>query len=161
MLPNNVSETHAESGDPLILDEAETGPLIPFKLVCADLSIGRRTEGRRVPLRNSWLTIHHGKPLEVNPGDKLICINYGDDLAPILSRKTRQLMLSPLSKMMCPKDHSRQKGGGFDHEHQRWPALRDNCRDGHRGFLHRSDPNQRGDQLWSAANLTVCWKEIG
>ena len=41
MLPNNVSETHAESGDPLILVEAETGPLIPFKLVCADLGIGR------------------------------------------------------------------------------------------------------------------------
>ena len=37
MLPNNVSETHAESGDLL----AETGPLIPFKLVCADLGIGR------------------------------------------------------------------------------------------------------------------------
>jgi len=53
MLPNNVSETHAESGDPLILDEAETGPLIPFKIVCADLSIGRRTGGRRVPLRDS------------------------------------------------------------------------------------------------------------
>jgi hypothetical protein len=32
MLPNNVSETHAKSGDPLLLDEAETGPLIPFKL---------------------------------------------------------------------------------------------------------------------------------
>jgi hypothetical protein len=156
LLPNNVSETHAESGDPLILDEAETGPLIPFKLVCADLSIVRRTGGRRVPLRDSWSTIHHGEPLGLNPDDKLICINYGDDLAPILSRKTRQLMLSPLSKMIFPKDHSRQKGGGFDHEHQRWPALRDNCRERHRGFLHRSDPNQRDDQLWSAANLTVC-----
>jgi hypothetical protein len=116
MLPNNVSETHAESGDPLILVEAGTGPLIPFKLVCADLGIGRRTGGRRVPL-------------------------------------------PPLSKMMFPKkDHSRQKDGGFDHEHQRWPALRDNCRERHRGFLH---PNQRGNQLWSAANLTVCLKEIG
>jgi hypothetical protein len=155
MLPNCVSETHAESGEPLILDEAETGPLIPFKLVCADLGIGRRTGGRRIPLRDSWSTIHHGELLGVNPDDKLICIRHGDDLTHILSRKTRQLMLSPLSKMMFPKDHSRQKGGGFDHEHQRWPALRDNCRERHRGFLHRSDPNQRGDQLWSAANLAV------
>jgi hypothetical protein len=80
MLPNNVSETHAELGDPLILDEAETGPLIPFKLVCADLGIGRRTGGRRVPLRDSWSTFHHGELLGVNPDDKLICINYGDDL---------------------------------------------------------------------------------
>ena len=151
MLPNYVSETHAESGDPLILDEAETGPLIPFKLVCAE-GIGRRTGSRRVPLRDSWSTIHHGEPLGVNPDDELICINYGNDLTHILSRKTRQLMLSPLSKMMFPKDHSRQKGGGFDHEHQRWQARRDNCRR-HRGFLH---PNQRGNQLWSAANLTVC-----
>ena len=79
--------------------------------------------------------------LGVNPDDKLICINYGNDLTHILSRKTRQLTLSLLSKMMFPKDHSRQKGGGFDHEHQRWPALRDNCRERHRGFLHRSDPN--------------------
>jgi hypothetical protein len=55
MRPNNVSETHAESGDPLILDEAETGPLIPFKLVCAEIGIGRRTGGRRVPLRDSWI----------------------------------------------------------------------------------------------------------
>jgi len=45
--------------------------------------------------------------------DKFICINYGDDLTHILSRKTRPLMLSPLSKMMFTKDHSRQKGGGF------------------------------------------------
>jgi hypothetical protein len=116
MLPNYVSETHAESGDPLILDEAETGPLIPFKLVCADFGIGRRTGGRRVPLPDSWSTIHHGELLGINPDDKLICINYGDDLTHILARKTRQLVLSPLSKMMIPKDHSRQKGGGFDHD---------------------------------------------
>ena len=156
MLPNNVSETHAESGDPLILDEAETGPLIPFKLVCADLGIGRG--GRAAAASRYWT---RDQPFIMasyggfNPDDKLICIRYGDDLTHTLSRKTRQLMLSPLSKMMFPKDHSRQKGGGFDHEHQRWPALRDNCRERHRGFLHRSDPNQRGDQLWSAANLAV------
>ena len=147
MVPNNVSETHAESGDPLILAAAETGPLIPFKLVCADLGIGRRTGRRRVPLRDWWSTIHHGEPLGVNPDDKLVCINYGDDLTHISSRKTCQLMLFAALQMMFPKDHSRQKGRGFDHEHQRWPALRDNCRDGHRGFLHRSDPNQRGDQF--------------
>jgi hypothetical protein len=87
MLPNCVSETHAESGDPLILDEAETGPLIPFKLVCADLGIGRRTGGRRIPLRDSWSTIHHGELLGVNPDDKLICIRYGDDLTHILSSR--------------------------------------------------------------------------
>ena len=156
MLPNNLSETHAQSGDPLILNEAETGPLIPFKLVCADLSIGRRTDGRRVLLQNSWPTIHHGVPLGVKPDDKLICINYGDDLTQISSRETRQLRLPPLSKMMFPEDHSRQKGEGFDHEHQRGTALRDNCREGHRGFLHRSDPRQRCNQIWCAASLTVC-----
>ncbi len=98
MLPNYVSETHAESGDPLILDEAETGPLIPFKLVCADLSIGRRTGGRRVPSRDSWSTIHHGELLGVNPDDKLNCINYGDDLTHILSRKTLAALQNDVSQ---------------------------------------------------------------
>jgi hypothetical protein len=109
MVPNNVSETHAESGDPLILDAAETGPLIPFKLVCADLGIGRRTGRRRVPLRDSWSTIHHGEPLGVNPDDKLVCINYGDDLTHISSRKTCQLMLFAALQMMFPPRRSAKK----------------------------------------------------
>jgi hypothetical protein len=73
MLPNNVSETHAESGDPLILDEAETGPLIPFKLVCADLGIGR---GGRAAAAFRYGT--RGQPFIMasyggfNPDDKLI-----------------------------------------------------------------------------------------
>ena len=40
--------------------------------------------------------------LGVNPAEKIICISYGDDLAHHLSRKTRQLMLSPLYKMIFP-----------------------------------------------------------
>jgi hypothetical protein len=54
MLPNYVSETHAESGDPLILDEAETGPLIPFKLVCADLA---GTRGQPFIMASHWGSI--------------------------------------------------------------------------------------------------------
>jgi hypothetical protein len=65
----------------------------------------RTADGRRPrPVTGLGSAIHHGELLGVNPDDKLICINYGDDLTHILSRKTRQLMLSPLSKMIFPKD---------------------------------------------------------
>ena len=40
--------------------------------------------------------------LGVNPAEKIICISYGDDLTHNLSRKTRQLMLSPLYRMIFP-----------------------------------------------------------
>lgn len=40
--------------------------------------------------------------LGVNPAEKIICISYGDDLAHDLSRKTRQLMLSPLYRRIFP-----------------------------------------------------------
>ena len=43
-----------------------------------------------------------GARLGVNPAEKIICISYGDDLAHNLSRKTRQLMLSPLYRMTFP-----------------------------------------------------------
>jgi hypothetical protein len=40
--------------------------------------------------------------LGANPAEKIICISYGDDLAHHLSRKTRQLMLSQLYRMIFP-----------------------------------------------------------
>jgi hypothetical protein len=40
--------------------------------------------------------------LGVNPAEKIICISYGDDLTHTLSRKTRQLILSPLYRMIFP-----------------------------------------------------------
>jgi hypothetical protein len=38
--------------------------------------------------------------LGVNPAEKIICISYGDDLTHNLSRKTRELMLSPLYRVI-------------------------------------------------------------
>jgi hypothetical protein len=41
--------------------------------------------------------------LGVNPAEKFICVSYGDDLTHDLSRKTRQLMLSPLYRLIFPE----------------------------------------------------------
>ncbi len=38
----------------------------------------------------------------VNPSEKIICISYGDDLSHDLSRKTRQVMQSPLYRKIFP-----------------------------------------------------------
>jgi hypothetical protein len=40
--------------------------------------------------------------LGVNPSEKIICISYGDDLSHDLSRKTRQVMQSPLYRNIFP-----------------------------------------------------------
>ncbi len=40
--------------------------------------------------------------LGLNPSEKIICISYGDDLSHELSRKTRQVMQSPLYRKIFP-----------------------------------------------------------
>lgn len=40
--------------------------------------------------------------LGVNPSEKIICISYGDDLSHELSRKTRQVMQSPVYRKIFP-----------------------------------------------------------
>lgn len=40
--------------------------------------------------------------LGVNPNEKIICVSYGDDLAHDLSRKTRQVMQSPIYREIFP-----------------------------------------------------------